>query len=428
MASLYEGRKLDLLTAVASFYVLQDLITLPKPEFHPILNRYRPTFEEDLKSFTNFFSEKLAKTLFDYLALVSFGEARHAKNSCSAYIYGFPSNYERDQQYSLATKYDPFQFLPIISNLFSNYKWLAGSFGGHSWGRIAHLASTYKEKTPVEFIDHVVDVSHNGGLAFDKSILIKMPNVAFYERLLNDKFEYSLIKDNCTYNNYARYTIDYFVWDFYNKSRRLKYHDSHSFLFNISETGISFPKPIKWGKKKISESIWFNENKVATSSILGLETIAMIVRRKDTTKNKMKEYIRVLSMYEKGRQLLNSMNIEPVNLKTSIKNHLDYETEINQAMEFYDDVVNPPYAINESDYSLPPEEQEAEKLTIEEIVKPKGNSSVKIDLSDMDKSIASGAIHKKKQPKKKKATKKKTKKYPYTKGIAKFNKSNRKEK
>ena len=66
-----------------------------------------------------------------------------------------------------AQDYDPRHFLPRLVKLFGECSWSHG-YGGPKWANIAKAAMTYWTLPPASFVDHVVDLAHNGSFAWDK--------------------------------------------------------------------------------------------------------------------------------------------------------------------------------------------------------------------------------------------------------------------
>jgi hypothetical protein len=73
---------------------------------------------------------------------------------------------DRTTVYKLSEQYDPKASLPKLRDLFLEC-WLQ-PYGGSAWAIISETAMKYWSMPPEIFIDHCVDLSHHGGLAFDK--------------------------------------------------------------------------------------------------------------------------------------------------------------------------------------------------------------------------------------------------------------------
>lgn len=153
----------DLIYWVPSFYVLEDLLVRFNPEeASPSRLRLRNDVCETRKHFSNL----LSGLLFDVIVKMSFGEARHGRDRCGFVIPEIDRTLDRREVYKLAEKFDPKTSLPKLRDLFLEC-WLQ-PYGGSAWAIIAETAIKYWSLPHEIFIDHCVDLSHHGGLAFDK--------------------------------------------------------------------------------------------------------------------------------------------------------------------------------------------------------------------------------------------------------------------
>jgi hypothetical protein len=67
------------------------------------------------------------------------------------------------------TDYKPSAVIMALQTQFNEVEWTHGGYGGRAWGGIVDCAATYYELDNLTaFIDHVLDVEHNGGSLFDK--------------------------------------------------------------------------------------------------------------------------------------------------------------------------------------------------------------------------------------------------------------------
>jgi len=127
------------------------------------------------------YSSKFARALFDYMAIASIGEARHAQwNPADKMIKGFYSHELRTNRtlvYSqLAHTVDPIASAPALIEVFGS-KWKEQGYGGPKWESIVRGYATYPDRiSDVLFIDMVINKRHNGSLAFDKGVIFKMPD------------------------------------------------------------------------------------------------------------------------------------------------------------------------------------------------------------------------------------------------------------
>ena len=83
--------------------------------------------------------DSVALTLRDYLAIISWGEARHSHPKISYFFPEIPVTSTRQQSYKIGSLYNPKDFLPKLYHLFQDFEW-GGSFGGKNWGRVVEAA------------------------------------------------------------------------------------------------------------------------------------------------------------------------------------------------------------------------------------------------------------------------------------------------
>jgi len=181
----------EAMSSVTSLYVLQEVgqaliargyapnaTTADLPDtLYPMLARFW-SFKAD-------YERTLARNFFDYLTVACVGELRHA--DWLAFPGGKPVN--RHDAYRKSLTYDPRTILPAAAKAFNGGKW-GGSFGGKKWGKIAQSAALYFKfrQHPLVFADHVVDLAHNGGIAFNKGYLVHLEHSdATYLKLLDRK-------------------------------------------------------------------------------------------------------------------------------------------------------------------------------------------------------------------------------------------------
>src|SRR3972149_5951561 len=174
--------KASLIGSVFGFYALQEIeagIQERRARGH---SEYRAEeyFERDFREYADTYYADMAKWLHDYFAITALGEARHLSRTIeqdsTAYItvHGIELNDELSRsQVDVAASYaNPIQFLPVLHEAFSDKWYWTDGYGGSSWQRIVEAIQYYYELPATVFIDHVIDLSHNSGLAFDKDILV----------------------------------------------------------------------------------------------------------------------------------------------------------------------------------------------------------------------------------------------------------------
>lgn len=151
--------------AVIEFYSLIALELVPRPVALPSQLRLQAEFVRVVPAF----EEKLAVAIRDYLTLACFGEARHGEHAANQFLlYGPKRGEGRTGARELARKFEPQSLLTACLGLFSRDGWNS-AYGGAKWAHIAECALQWWELPPREFIDCVVNLTHNGGVAFNKN-------------------------------------------------------------------------------------------------------------------------------------------------------------------------------------------------------------------------------------------------------------------
>jgi len=239
---------IDIFDAIVDFYGLQCLQAVAVPNvdaFSPSQNRWLRDFE----SYQATYQHKLARAIYDYLALICFGEARHAKNRASHYVDGLPTCSERSTQYDRAAQYNPQQFLPVLEELFNIATWESG-YGGTSWARIARAAQMYGTVPDAVFIDHCVDLSHNNSLCFNKeeADIFTLRWAAGYKTMLDRKARWaptSFIDEYVNNFSYAMYSLLV-------RAQRLGLINNNIPQIEITNDADEWEyEPIKWGSREV---------------------------------------------------------------------------------------------------------------------------------------------------------------------------------
>jgi hypothetical protein len=132
-----------------------------------------------------------------------------------------------------------------LHRLFSKGFWAGNAYGGVKWGDIINAALLYKKIPDKIFVDHVIDLCHNGGTAFDKGILVQLSGKANLMVILEMK---------CHCASFFISLINQGVWSELTPviigliKRMFEFNPS----FDISKlshvkANIYFPEPVKWG-------------------------------------------------------------------------------------------------------------------------------------------------------------------------------------
>jgi hypothetical protein len=177
---------ISLLVATSGFYLLQALKQEVVGSSSLAVLRHRQALADLSAQYT----EKLALAMRDYLTFACFGEARHAPAECEAYLRVLHHASSRREAAVVAVRYDWRTILEETESLFGDYQWSAG-YGGRRWATIAQVGQLFGKVPDEVFVDHTVDLTHNGGLAFDKKdygiLYLDPEDVKEYKELLDLK-------------------------------------------------------------------------------------------------------------------------------------------------------------------------------------------------------------------------------------------------
>jgi len=157
----------DVLGAVLEFYVIEAADVLIRRDRLNPFSRAQQNMLARFETYKADYARALAARMFDYLALACWGEARHAYRHADQYVPEVPEGGGRTSAARYAQRYDPKKFLPVLSELFHDSRW-DSDYGGDKWGLIADEAQSYWQLPPTAFVDHVVDLAHNGSVCWDK--------------------------------------------------------------------------------------------------------------------------------------------------------------------------------------------------------------------------------------------------------------------
>lgn len=151
-----------LLSDVFDFYFLEAMAS-KVPEFG---NKAQERLHERIKRQFELVTENLSNAFADYVWAAALGEARHAREA-GAKRYCPDIDSWGQTVYERSTEYDPATNREALASLF-DHGWASSAYGGRAWGSIVE-ALTLREQVPAAvFVDHVVDLEHNGGCLFNK--------------------------------------------------------------------------------------------------------------------------------------------------------------------------------------------------------------------------------------------------------------------
>lgn len=199
---------LDTHNSVFTCYVYQEMMYKLKKElkqisFNDFLSRPQMPWSEifigctelgaELEPYAKTFIARIARNIFDYLLLACWGEMRHASTE----------GLSRKSTYKKGIDFDPIYSLPVLATAFRTLHWGSG-YGGTVWAKIVEAASIYLTFNPILFLDHAVDLSHHGGLVFNKGIIVDQPEKYRYLFMLNAKQDGSILAlKDCYFNDPA---------------------------------------------------------------------------------------------------------------------------------------------------------------------------------------------------------------------------------
>ena len=208
--------------AIYDFYFCEAILVHP-PKFG---NKAQEKLRDDTQAYHDRIVENLAPALYDYLYMACMGEARHAYNKTALYIPNIARGTSRYDAYKKATEFDRAKTFPKLRELFAQ-TWNGGGFGGGSWAIICEGAMEYGVLPDKAFIDHVIDLEHNGGHCFDKTTVGKVINLdiksMYMKRFLDWKFEDDILN---TYPSWFASMHDHWVISKKCKSLLTRYYNT----------------------------------------------------------------------------------------------------------------------------------------------------------------------------------------------------------
>lgn len=184
------------------FYMLEALMAAITMEYsaHPDYEFRHSVvrLEADVKEAFAHLTHEMALRIYVYLWSAALGEARYAQDfNLKYYIKGL-HGLSRSSVYDKALSYFPCQEnVTILKNVF-NQKW-GGAYGGEAWLNIVEAMEMYGKVSDATFIDHSVDLEHNGGCVFSKSAKFGLDCDAYspyyLKKFLDFKFAKNILED-----------------------------------------------------------------------------------------------------------------------------------------------------------------------------------------------------------------------------------------
>lgn len=130
-------------------------------------NLFRRSFEKleiDVNEAFDALSDTMAIRIWLYLWGAALGEAQYAGENCETEIEEL-----QNFGYSETFDYFPTEYnIEMVKDVFGQY-WASGGYGGEAWKSIVEGMELYGKISNAAFIDHAVDLEHNGGCVFDKT-------------------------------------------------------------------------------------------------------------------------------------------------------------------------------------------------------------------------------------------------------------------
>lgn len=153
---------------IQDFYVLEKLNHVTKLTSQKTMSRKDTKLYDDVADAFAILSRLLAESMYQYLTLASIGESRHASQQLArSYYVPELMGGEREESYKEAKGYNQVQSLTLLKEVIFFQDWDDG-YGGPKWREIVEGALMYGKVPDAVFIDHCVDLQHNGGTAFSK--------------------------------------------------------------------------------------------------------------------------------------------------------------------------------------------------------------------------------------------------------------------
>lgn len=182
---------IDALYCVSTFYSLEalELLVVRKAEFG---KHSHDKLIQDIKEFKERYVKNLSQALYDYTAMVVYGEMRHAWKTSTHYNPHVCRVSSRKESYYESLQYNPKDILEAGKRLFDPKKTIwTENFGGEKWWFIADRVSLYGRIGLQNFCDMCFSLSHNTSPYLDKfnSGIFMIDNKSTYKRILDLKFE-----------------------------------------------------------------------------------------------------------------------------------------------------------------------------------------------------------------------------------------------
>lgn len=179
---------IDALYVAREFYTLEALKTLVNMNANYGCYSHDKLIE-DIDEFYNKYVTSLRRALFDYTALVVYGEMRHGWKTSTHYNPSVIKSGKRNVSYESAKGFNPISILVAGENIFKEGRW-ENNFGGEKWRFIANRVLLINKLNMNNFCDMCFSLSHNTSPYLDKeeSGIFKVDRREEYKKLLDFKF------------------------------------------------------------------------------------------------------------------------------------------------------------------------------------------------------------------------------------------------
>jgi hypothetical protein len=245
------NKRLDVLTGVISFYCLEELKIA---EYNH--SRAQQLLLQDVTTTQRTMINKMSRTMRDYLVISSAGEARHAMDNSHFYLKNIPIGGSRNESYMTGIQFSLESLREALLNVFNPdvNKW-SSAYGGKAWHNIVKASILYDNPIMPKsvFLDHIVDLAHNGGCAFNKNVLLTLTSSADFKAFLDAKCTGSAIKHVMT-NSWLK--LDFNTYQLLLRARNLlvKKLPVMTSLEQVNTVSLSYPA-IGWGLKVMDSTL-----------------------------------------------------------------------------------------------------------------------------------------------------------------------------
>lgn len=181
------------------FYYLLALETnirqIPDAQFrHSVVK-----LAEDVDAELEYIAENMALRVFTYLFAACLGESRHARYGQAKERFARETLKKgRNDLFANVTSFAPTkENISALVSIFAQ-EWRAG-YGGKAWKQIAEALLDFGKTPAIAWLDHVVDLEHNNGTAFNKEdaestifFLVRYPDS--FSNFLDYKFNVNILE------------------------------------------------------------------------------------------------------------------------------------------------------------------------------------------------------------------------------------------